>query len=233
MATRPDGGGLAYRSGRGAARASQLRKTEKERASAIAPPIPRTRPHFDSALPDRPAIVATPMGPRTSRPPEDDAAMDTIAAAAISHEQRDKLGALALDVLSRQAEARVLFAGREFVDKRASEHDVTRETAATAAGNLRTILERGPETAHERGLVAAFAVAGADARFEKADAEERIAAAIALSHAEPEVRGRVRIALDACADEPARVAIEKALDGEIEAAEIEATLAERKAQEAR
>ena len=67
----------------------------------------------------------------------------------------------------------------------------------------------------------------------KADAEERIAAAIALSHAEPEVRGRVRIALDACADEPARVAIEKALDGEIEAAEIEATLAERKAQEAR
>lgn len=173
MATRPDGGGLAYRSGRGAARASQLRKTEKERASAIAPPIPRTRPHFDSALPDRPAIVATPMGPRTSRPPEDDAAMDTIAAAAISHEQRDKLGALALDVLSRQAEARVLFAGREFVDKRASEHDVTRETAATAAGNLRTILERGPETAHERGLVAAFAVAGADARFEKADAEER------------------------------------------------------------
>ncbi|MFO0592063.1 MAG: hypothetical protein U0441_31250 [Polyangiaceae bacterium] len=66
----------------------------------------------------------------------------------------------------------------------------------------------------------------------KADAEERIAAAIALSDAEPEVRGRVRIALDACADEPARIAIEKALDGEIEAAEIEAALEQRKAQEA-
>ncbi len=113
------------------------------------------------------------MAPRTSRPPEDDAAIGKIAALACAHSERAKLGALALDVLSRQAEARVLFAGREFVDKRATEHDVTHESAATSAGNLRTILERGPETELERALVAAFALVGLDARFEKLPAEER------------------------------------------------------------
>lgn len=113
------------------------------------------------------------MAPRTSRPPEDDAAIDKIAAEARAHDDKDKLGALAFDVLSRQAEARVLFAGREFVDKRATEHEVTREIAASSVGNLRTILERGPETDAERMLVAAFAIVGLDARFEKASEEER------------------------------------------------------------
>ena len=57
------------------------------------------------------------------------------------------------------------------------------------------------------------------------DAEKRIAAAAALSvRGDPETRSRLRIALDACADEPSRIAIEKALEGEIEAAEIEAAL---------
>lgn len=114
------------------------------------------------------------MGPRSSRPPEDTAAIDKIAAEARAHSDKDKLGALALDVLSRQAEARVLFAGRDFVDKRATEHEVTRESAATAHGNLRTILERGPETDTERTLVAAFAILGLDARYAKATEEERL-----------------------------------------------------------
>ena len=114
------------------------------------------------------------MGPRSSRPPEEDAAIEKIAAEARAHSERGKLGALALDVISRQAEARVLFAGREFVDKRATEHDVTRDVAATSAGNLRTILERGPETDAERILVVAFALVGLDARFVKASAEERV-----------------------------------------------------------
>lgn len=113
------------------------------------------------------------MGPRTSRPPEDTGAIDQIAREARSHAEKERLGALALDVLSRQAEARVLFAGREFVDKRAADHDVTHERAATAHGNLRTILERGPETDSERMLVAAFAIVGLDARYAKADDEDK------------------------------------------------------------
>jgi hypothetical protein len=107
------------------------------------------------------------------RPPGDDAAFDAIAKEAREHASKGPLGALALDVLSRQAEARVLFAGREFVDKRAGEHGVTHESARANAGNLRSILERGPETDSERALVAAFAIVGLDARFETASEEDR------------------------------------------------------------
>jgi hypothetical protein len=46
------------------------------------------------------------------------------------------------------------------VEGRADAHDVDRERAATEAGNLLTILERGPERPLERALVAAFAVRG-------------------------------------------------------------------------
>lgn len=83
------------------------------------------------------------------------------------------LAALAYDVLSRQAEGRALFAGREYVEARADAHDVAREKAETSAGNLRTILERGPESALERALVAAFAVRGLGDKLAAASEEER------------------------------------------------------------
>ncbi|MGK3983791.1 hypothetical protein WME99_12185 [Sorangium sp. So ce136] len=59
-----------------------------------------------------------------------------------------------------------------------------------------------------------------------APAERRIAAAIALTASDdPAVRGRVRIAASACANEALRHALERAAEGELEAADVE--LAER------
>jgi hypothetical protein len=113
------------------------------------------------------------MAQRSSLPPDDVEALSRAAKEAFGHPQRKALGALALDVLSRQAEARVLFAGKEFVQKRVEEHGASRETASTHAGNLVGILERGPETEAERALVVAFAVVGLDARFEAASSEDR------------------------------------------------------------
>ncbi|XYI03772.1 hypothetical protein ACMHYB_29995 [Sorangium sp. So ce1128] len=56
--------------------------------------------------------------------------------------------------------------------------------------------------------------------------ERRIAAAVALTASDdPAVRGRVRIAASACANEALRHALEKAAEGELEAADVE--LAER------
>lgn len=89
-----------------------------------------------------------------------------------AHAARDALGALALDVLSRQAEGRVLFAGREFVEKRAAEHGVRREDAQTGAGNLLGVLERGPESDLERATVTAFAVHGLGERLARATPED-------------------------------------------------------------
>lgn len=90
-----------------------------------------------------------------------------------SHAHASKLAALALDVLSRQAEGRLLFAGRDFVDARASEYGVVRDEAATVGGNLLGILERGPATPFEHALVAAFAVAGLGDRMHLASSDER------------------------------------------------------------
>ncbi|HBQ15060.1 MAG TPA: hypothetical protein DEF51_29360 [Myxococcales bacterium] len=83
------------------------------------------------------------------------------------------LAALALDLLSRQAEGRTFYAGEKLVAARAEAHGVTREAAATEAGNLLAILERGPDTPLERALVAAFAVAGL-AAAKDADRKERV-----------------------------------------------------------
>lgn len=74
-----------------------------------------------------------------------------------------KLGLLAFDVLSRQAEGRVMFTGREFVKKRADAHGVTREDAATRQGNVLDILERGAETHAERRLLCTLGAVGFDA----------------------------------------------------------------------
>lgn len=113
------------------------------------------------------------MAQRSSRPPDDVDALERAAKEARGHRERKALGALALDVLSRQAEARVLFAGREFVQKRAEEHEASRERASTSAGNFVGILDRGPETDAERALVVAFAIVGLDERFEAASPEDR------------------------------------------------------------
>jgi hypothetical protein len=77
-----------------------------------------------------------------------------------SHEHARAIASFVFDVLSRQAEGRALFAGREYVEKRAAEAELPREHAETPLGNVLAILERGPETELERELLAAFAVAG-------------------------------------------------------------------------
>jgi hypothetical protein len=115
---------------------------------------------------------------------------------------------------------------------------------APAAADMR-VLDRGGRTVQEwLGAVKGAAEKAGDYRNgwlderdlsavvgnPRADAEHRIAAAAALSgRVDPEVHRRLRIALDACADEPSRLAISKALDGDLEAAEIEAVIAEQQA----
>jgi hypothetical protein len=95
-----------------------------------------------------------------------------LAAEVSAHDARDALGALCHDVLSRQAEGKVLFAGREFAAKRAEEHGVTREHADTDAGNLLGILERGPENDLERATITAFAVHGFGQKLASAAPED-------------------------------------------------------------
>jgi hypothetical protein len=102
-------------------------------------------------------------GPRaaTSTPPAETAEGELarrMAREVAAHEARDALGALALDVLLRQAEGERLFECREDVDRRAAEYGVDRDRAQTAVGNLLAILEKGPQTDAERATVAAFAV---------------------------------------------------------------------------
>jgi hypothetical protein len=84
---------------------------------------------------------------------------------------REKLAALAYDVLSRQAEGRALYAGAAMIKARAEEHHVERDDATTDAGNLVAILERGAESPLERALIGAFAVAGLGDALAK-DAEQ-------------------------------------------------------------
>ncbi|UJR79589.1 hypothetical protein [Sandaracinus amylolyticus] len=114
---------------------------------------------------------ATPT-PSMPAPPAPADPMRRIADEVRAHAARDALGALALDVLSRQAEGRVLFAGREFVEKRAAEHGVERDQAQTGAGNLLGVLERGPESDVERATVTAFAVHGLGERLARASADD-------------------------------------------------------------
>lgn len=94
-----------------------------------------------------------------------------------SHPRREALGALALDVLSRQAEGRTLFAGKEHVEARAEAHGVSREDAAVDGMNLLAVFERGAESAAERALVAAFAIDALGRKLADADEGEREALA--------------------------------------------------------
>jgi hypothetical protein len=89
------------------------------------------------------------------------------AAAAVSAHRGSALPALAFDVLSRQAEGRALFVGKKHVESLAEEHGVLRDEADTERGNVLEILTRGPTSAEERALVAAFAVAGLSPHLDK------------------------------------------------------------------
>ena len=62
--------------------------------------------------------------------PAGDEDVERAAAEAVGHAERRGLGALCFEVLSRQAEGRALFAGREFVEARAREHAVDRARAS-------------------------------------------------------------------------------------------------------
>jgi hypothetical protein len=82
-----------------------------------------------------------------------------------------RLEALAFDVVSRQAEGRLLFAGKEYVERRAEEHGVKADDAKTSAGNPFAVLSRGAETEGERTLVSALAARGFSRAF-SAEAED-------------------------------------------------------------
>lgn len=69
-----------------------------------------------------------------------------------------RLAALVFDVLSRQGEGQLLFAGKEFVDGRVAEHDV-QETEA-GGENVVELLRRGPSNRREYALLGALAVEG-------------------------------------------------------------------------
>lgn len=91
-------------------------------------------------------------------------AVEAVAEAAPS------LCALALEVLSRQAEGRLLYAGREMVDARAKEHGV--EDGKLGATDALALLREGPSDARGFAMLAALAVRGLEPHL---DDEARVA----------------------------------------------------------
>lgn len=73
--------------------------------------------------------------------------------------------ALVLDVLSKQAEGRVLFAGKDFVQARAEEHGVDAD-AKVGDEPLLALLEQGPAEAREYAILCALAVRGLRAHLD-------------------------------------------------------------------
>ncbi|MCA9614877.1 MAG: hypothetical protein H6724_04300 [Sandaracinus sp.] len=97
---------------------------------------------------------------------------DVKQAATAVAEASPALAALALDVLSRQGEGRVLFAGREFVDARAKHHGVNEDAAKLGAVDVLGLLREGPSDARGFATLAALAVRGLKAHL---DDEARLA----------------------------------------------------------
>lgn len=83
---------------------------------------------------------------------------DVVRASTAAADAPEALAALALDVLSRQGEARLLFAGEDFVDARAKAHGVTEATLAGV--DVLALLRAGPTDARGFALVSALAVRG-------------------------------------------------------------------------
>lgn len=91
-------------------------------------------------------------------------------ACAVAPEAPAPAAALALDVLSRQAEARVLFAGEDYIEKKRAHHGVDPDTEV-GGEKIVALLERGPRAGSEYALVAALAAQGLR---EHLDDEERL-----------------------------------------------------------
>lgn len=125
-------------------------------------------------------MVRPPMASPPSIAPEDRKKNDAgaslhqeLAKEFSAHAAGGKLSALAFELVSRQAEARLLFSGKEYVERRAGEHGLSRSEAATSAGNLLSVLERGAENDAERALLAVATVRGLGAALDAADASDR------------------------------------------------------------
>lgn len=117
-----------------------------------------------------------------------------------------------------------------------------REMATTQDGGLTLLERRGRPVSEWRDALRILVEDGSDYRAARlnpvhlaetvedatADVERRLGAAIALSSQgqRPELLRRVRIAARACANPKLRVLLERACEGELEVAEIEAALAE-------
>lgn len=93
---------------------------------------------------------------------------DVQQASAAVAEASSALAALALDVLSRQGEAHLLFAGRDYVEARAKEHGVDASDAKLGALDVLALLRDGPTAAREFATLAALAVRGLAAHADDA-----------------------------------------------------------------
>lgn len=92
-----------------------------------------------------------------------------------AHPSGEALSALAFELMSRQAEGRLLFSGKEYVERKASERKLARDDAKTSAGNLLSVLERGAENDTERVLVAVAMVRGLSVALNAAEGDARAA----------------------------------------------------------
>jgi hypothetical protein len=90
-----------------------------------------------------------------------------------NHEHGRELAALVFDLVSRQAEGRVLFTGERFVAARAEEHKVDAKMAQTPLGNVLSLLEQGPTTRMDWALLSALHVRGFGQAWQDKPSEER------------------------------------------------------------
>jgi hypothetical protein len=102
-----------------------------------------------------------------------------------THQHAEKVGALVFDLVSRQAEGRVLFSGERFVAARAEEHGVDARMAETPLGNVLGLLERGAITRMDWALMSALHVRGfSDAWQARAEDDRRDLVARFATHAD-------------------------------------------------
>ncbi|HJK93518.1 MAG TPA: hypothetical protein RMH85_08165 [Polyangiaceae bacterium LLY-WYZ-15_(1-7)] len=96
-----------------------------------------------------------------------------VRAAQAAAEADPRVCALALDVLSRQGEGHLLFAGKDFVEARAEEHGVEEAQAEVGGQNVLDLLRGGPSDARGFALVGALAVRGLEAHLGEPDRLDR------------------------------------------------------------
>lgn len=102
-----------------------------------------------------------------------------------SHAHGSELAALVYDLVSRQAEGRVLFTGERFVAARAEEHKVDAKMAETPLANVLSVLESGPTRRSDWALLSALHVRGFSEAFaQKPDEEKSELVARFVQHAD-------------------------------------------------